>query len=101
MWLFLVNHVFLPPKLPQEAESSAQLEEHLVKQVLGVLENLRAVYYDIGFKNEVIAIEEAFRAVSSILDCHDFPSDTGEVVVNAQQLQSSLDKLCSKGIKTT
>ena len=99
--IFLVNHVFLPPKLPQKAESSAQLEEHLVRQVRQVLDELRTLYDDVGSKDEELAMEGASSAVSAILFCHDFPGDTRDAVINGAQLRLALTKLCKKGTRPT
>ena len=99
--MFLINHVFLPPKLPQKAESSAQLDKHLVRQVLDALDELRGLYDDVGFKDEEFAMEGASSAVSAILFCHDFPGDTRDAVINGGQLRLTLTKLCKKGIGPT
>ncbi|MBE3046428.1 hypothetical protein IMZ48_28630 [Candidatus Bathyarchaeota archaeon] len=97
-WMFLIHHVFLPPKLPQEDNASGQDQEHLAQQALKALRTFKAAYDDATLGKQATAIGAAAGAVSNLLRVHNFSSDESDATINSEDLQEALEDLVKTGM---
>lgn len=95
--MFLINHVFLPPKLPQEADTTDGGEQHLVQQVLETLKIFRTSQDADASETNTAAIDAAIATVSSLGCVHDFSGLEAEATINAERLRAALDELTKNG----
>lgn len=98
--MFLVNHVFLPPKLPQEADNTGRFERLIVKQALKSLRSLdyRESTQGTGsLEPRLAAIDAAIGSMERLLEVHQFsPIEVG-ATINAEQLNTELSQLSKSG----
>lgn len=94
--MFVVNHVFLPPKLPQEDDTSGRYQEHLVDHALTALRAFGSSYD--GASSEKQAIDTAAGALSTLLCVHNFFCKEGDATVNGEEIQKALNNLVKKGM---
>lgn len=90
-WMYLVNHVFLPPKLPQADDTRGTFEKHLVKQALEALVTFKTAYDDDSDGN-FHAIDAAIYGVSNLLRVHHFATADGGATVRMDNLETVLTK---------
>ena len=92
-WMFLIHHVFLPPKLPQEDDTRGRLQEHLAQQALETLRTFRTAYDASGSEKQASAVDAAIGAVSNLLRVHEFSCTEGDATINAEKLEEVLKNL--------
>lgn len=97
-WMFLIHHVFLPPKLPQEDDASGQDQEYLAQQALEALRTFKAAHEDATLGTQATAIGAATSAVSNLLRVHNFSSDESDATINSEDLQEALEDLVKTGM---
>ncbi|SPO01443.1 uncharacterized protein DNG_04116 [Cephalotrichum gorgonifer] len=95
-WMYLVNHVFLPPKLPQEADNNAQFEHHLATCVLEALNTFKACL-ESPSATQRSAIDAAINATSNLIRVHHFAAASRDATISTVELQEALTKLCQTG----
>lgn len=93
-WMFLIHHVFLPPKLPQADDTSGRFQEHLARQALKALRTFKASYDESTSDGQLSAIDAAVGAVSNLLRVHNFSdAHKGDATVNSKKLREALNDL--------
>lgn len=92
-WMFLIHHVFLPPKLPQEDDTHGRLQKHLAQQALETLRTFRTACDASGWEKQASAVDAAIGAVSNLLGVHNFSGTVGDATINAEKLEQVLKSL--------
>ena len=81
---YLINHVVLPPKLPQEDDHDAKHEQHIFHFMIGALQDLHNVV-------KVDYTEVVKKAITTVENLRDGRDDRGDV--SEVQLEALLTKL--------
>lgn len=95
-WMYLINHVFLPPKLPQEDDTSGPFEENLIREVLTALNDFRGTLTDAP-ADHVAALNAVADAITNLRGVHNFSIPGEDITVNGEALQRELSLLCKAG----
>lgn len=88
---YLINHVFLPPKLPSRCDLDAAHEVMLVQTTLDSLSSFRAVAAD----DQRRAVDDAIRLLRNFLDVHEPGEDA--LAVNQLKLEDAIQRLDKMG----
>lgn len=91
--MFLVNHVFLPPKLPQESDSNGQFDQLIAKEVLNALSAFRLAQDAGSPDTNLAAIDVAIRAMARLVKVHQFSPFQENATIDAERLQTQLTQL--------
>lgn len=94
--MYIINHVFLPPKLPQEDDINSGFEEHLAKQVLECLATFKETHENMS-DGHLRAINAAMDAVSNLLLVHNFDIADGGATIKMDTLETALIDLSQDG----
>jgi hypothetical protein len=88
---YLINHVFLPPKLPSRCDLDASHEVMLVQTALDSLSSFRTVVGD----DQRRAVDDAVRVLQNFLDVHEPGEDA--LVVSQLKLEDAIQSLNGLG----
>ena len=86
-WTFIINHVFLPPKLPQSDDSNTKHEKFLLKTTFNALVKFRIFIAD-DQRRVVDCASEMIRNFELTLDASG--------AINGDQLELALNVLRDK-----
>jgi hypothetical protein len=86
---YLINHVFLPPKVPQSNDFSPELDSIIIKVVIASLQKL---LHSSNFSQQV-TITAAISMIKSLSDVHDSATSS----VSENKLRDALVNLCRQG----
>ncbi|KAK5107669.1 hypothetical protein LTR62_000904 [Meristemomyces frigidus] len=91
----LLNHVSLPPKLPQEEDYDAELDGTLTRFVVSSLVSFRGFYAMVSV--ERASIDSAIAMLSTMQQVHITTGAAAVGGINEQKLQSALCELTVNG----
>ncbi|PKS12561.1 hypothetical protein jhhlp_000769 [Lomentospora prolificans] len=93
-WMYLVNHVFLPPKLPHEDDTNDAFDRFLVDEVSAALDR----FNDTQDSTQTFgAIDNVIEAISNLSTVHDFDINDGDITVSNAALERALRLLVENG----
>ena len=85
---YLVDHIVLPPKLPQEDDRDAKHEEHIFHLAIGALQDLQNVVNT----EQTEFVTEAIATVENLRDGRDSSGNVSEVQLEALLAKLTNDK---------
>ena len=86
---YLINHVFLPPQLPQSDDFNAKLESIIIKVATASLQNL----LHNSNPSQQATVAAAIAMIASLGDVHDSATSS----VSEDKLREALANLCQQG----
>ena len=89
--MYLIHHIFLPPKLPQEDDHDSEYETTLLNITLNALQRFQSSI--IGDQNDTIG--SIIAMITSLISARDTSGSAD--AVSGRKLESALRDLCKKG----
>ncbi|CAI4214056.1 unnamed protein product [Parascedosporium putredinis] len=91
-WMYLVNHVFLPPKLPQENDTHGDHEYFLATKVFKSLKDFSTTQKD-AEPSVVRALQAAMDATANVVAVHNFTAANRDITVIGNELLKQFQPL--------
>lgn len=96
--MYIVNHVFLPPKLPQQDDTNAVFDKHLINETVAALNIFRdSRGPDSSSDDQKRAIDLASDGLMSMLGVHQFGTAGGDATLDMTELEAALKHICGSG----